>query len=167
MTVNPIPSPVRFGDSVICMSGYRGAAAVSIPLSAKGDLGDKPAADKVSWQHAAGTPYVPSPALAGELLYFTSTNEPVLTVLNAKTGKAVVNKERLDAVKSFYASPIVADGRVYFADRAGTTVVIKVGDKPDVLAVNKLDDAFDASPVAVGKQLFLRGQKALYCVEAR
>ena len=39
MTVNPIPSPVRFGDAVICVSGYRGAAAVSVPLDSKGDLG--------------------------------------------------------------------------------------------------------------------------------
>ncbi len=161
MTVNPIPSPVRFGDSVICLSGYGGAAGVSVPLASKGDLGTR---GKVDWRVASGTPYVPSPALAGDLLYFTQANSSVLTVLNAKTGKVVVDKERLPQVKEFYASPLVAAGRVYFVDRSGTTVVLKVDEAVDVLAVNKLDDPIDASPVAVGKQLFLRSEKHLYCI---
>lgn len=164
MTVNPIPSPVRYGDSVICVSGYKGAAAISIPLSAKGDLGER---GNVNWRYAAGTPYVPSPVLVGDLLYFTQTNDSVLTVLNAKTGKVVIDKERLPQVKSFYASPIAAAGRVYFVDRSGTTIVIKSGETLDVVSVNKLDDAIDASPVAVGKQLFLRGEKYLYCIETK
>ncbi len=164
MTVNPIPSPVRFGDSVICVSGYRGYSAVSIPLSATGDLGDK---GKVDWRYAAGTPYVPSPVLVGDALYFTQANEPLLTVLNAKTGKVVLDKERLPQVKNFYASPITAGGRVYFVDRNGTTVVLKAGDTLDVLSVNKLDDPIDASPVAIGKQLLLRSEKQLYCIEEK
>ena len=164
MTTNPIPSPVRYGDSVICLSGYGQAAAVSVPLASKGDLGES---GKVNWRHAAGTPYVPSPALAGDLLYFTQRNDSVLTVLNAKTGKVVIDRERLPQAKSFYASPLAAAGRVYLVDRAGTTVVIKSGETLDVLSVNKLDDPIDASPVAVGKQLFLRGAKYLYCIETK
>jgi hypothetical protein len=50
-------------------------------------------------------------------------------------------------------------------DRGGTTVVLKQSDKLEVLAVNRLDDPMDASPVVVGRQLFLRGTKYLYCVE--
>jgi len=164
MTVNPIPSPIRFGDSVICVSGYRGAAAMSIPLSSKGDLGER---GEVNWRYATGTPYVPSAVLVGDQLYFTQMNDPILTVLNAKTGKVVIDKERLPQAKSFYASPITAAGRVYFVDRGGTTIVLKSGDTLDVLSVNKLDDAIDASPVAVGKQLFLRGEKYLYCIEGK
>lgn len=164
MTVNPIPSPVRFGDSVICVSGYRGAAAVSIPLSSKGDLGEK---GKVNWRYASGTPYVPSPVLVGNDLWFTQMNDPLLTILNAKTGNVLVDKERLPQAKVFYASPITAAGRVYFVDRGGTAVVLKAGEGADVLSVNKLDDAIDASPAAVGKQLFLRGEKYLYCIEAK
>jgi outer membrane protein assembly factor BamB len=164
MTVNPIPSPVRFGDSVLCVSGYRGAAAVSVPLSSTGDLGTN---GKVNWRYGAGTPYVPSPVLVGENLVFTHANDPLVTVLNAKTGKAVIEKERLPQAKSFYASPITAAGRVYFADQKGVTIVVKIGGELDVLSVNKLGDPIDASPVAVGKQLFLRGEKYLYCIEAK
>lgn len=164
MTTNPIPSPIRFGDSVICVSGYGGAAAVSVPLGSTGDLADK---GKVNWRYASGTPYVPSPVLVGESLYFTAANDSVLTVLNAKTGKTVINKERLPQAGSFYGSPITASGRVYFTDRNGTTSVLKAGDTLDILSVNKLDDPIDASPVAVGKQLFLRGEKYLYCIESK
>jgi outer membrane protein assembly factor BamB len=164
MTVNPIPSPVRFGDAVIVMSGYRGAAAVSVPLSSRGDLGTDGA---VNWRTKPGAPYVPSPAVVGDKLYFTRTLEPMLSVLDAKTGKSVIENERLPQAQEFYASPVAAAGRVYFVDRQGTTVVLKAGDVPEVLAVNKLGDPIDASPVAVGKQLFLRSEKALYCVEGK
>jgi hypothetical protein len=88
-----------------------------------------------------------------------------LTVLDIKTGKALIDRERLPKATSFYASPAAASGRVYFVSREGTTVVVKQSDKLEVLAVNKLDDAIDASPAIVGKQLFLRGEKFVYCIE--
>ena len=164
MTVNPIPSPVRYGDSAIVMSGYRGAAAVSVPLGSKGDLGKE---GKTDWRTSPGTPYVPSPVLVGDRVYFTQANDGLLTILDAKSGKPGVAKERLPQVKSFYASPMTAAGRVYFVDRVGTTVVLKAGDAVELLAVNKLDDPIDASPVPVGKSLYLRGEKYLYCVEEK
>ena len=61
---------------------------------------------------------------------------------------------------------MAAAGRIYLVDRDGTTLVLKQGDKLEVLATNRLDDPIDASPVVVGKQLFLRGEKYLYCIEA-
>jgi outer membrane protein assembly factor BamB len=165
MTVNPIPSPVRYGDSVICVSGYRGSGGVSVPLDSTGDLGTD---GKVNWRYSSQTPwmpYVPSPLLLRDRLYFTQMNDPILTVLDAKTGKPVIDKERLPQARSLYASPVAAAGRVYFVDRSGIVVVLKAGDDLEVLAVNKLDEPIDASPVAVGKQLFLRGHNHLYCIE--
>jgi outer membrane protein assembly factor BamB len=163
MTVNAIPSAV-VGDGVVyCVSGYRGAAAVAISLDASGDVTDT---DKVLWHHGKGTPYVPSPLLAGDRLWFTQTNEALLTTLDIKTGKPVIDRERLPGLKSFYASPVAAGGRVYLVDREGTTLVLKQGDKLEVLATNRLNDPIDASPAVVGKQLFLRGEKYLYCIEA-
>ncbi|HVL14097.1 MAG TPA: PQQ-binding-like beta-propeller repeat protein, partial [Gemmata sp.] len=164
MTANPIPSPVRYGDAVVCVSGYRGSAAVSIPLSSMGDLGSD---GKVNWRHEGGTPYVPSPVLVGDKLYFTERNDATLTILDVKTGKPVVDKERLPSVRSFYASPITTAGRVYLTDQSGVTLVLKAGDEVDVLAANRLDDKIDASPVAVGKQLILRGHSSLYCIEEK
>jgi hypothetical protein len=97
-------------------------------------------------------------------LYFTQSNDAILTCLDIKTGKALIDRERLPELHSIYASPVCAAGRIYITGRDGTTLVIKQGDKLDVLATNRLDDPIDASPVVVGKQLFLRGEKFLYCI---
>jgi outer membrane protein assembly factor BamB len=164
MTVNPIPSPLKFGDAAICMSGYKGAVAVSVPLGSRGDLGTD---GKVNWRVSPGTPYVPSPVLVGDRLYFTQMNTEALTVLDAKTGKLILDKERLPQAKGFYSSPVTARGRVYFTDRSGTTVVLKDGETLDVLSVNKLGDVIDASPALAGKQLFLRSERCLYCIEEK
>jgi outer membrane protein assembly factor BamB len=164
MTVNAIPSAV-VGDGVVyCMSGYKGSAALAISLDATGDVTDS---DKVLWRYGKGTPYVPSPLLAGGRLWFTQMNDNLLTTLDVKTGKAVMDRERLPGLKTLYASPVAAAGRVYLVDREGTALVLKQGDKLEVLATNRLDDPVDASPVVVGKQLFLRGEKYLYCIEGQ
>ena len=161
-TVNAIPSPVADDARAYVMSGYRGAHAVAVPLEARGDLTGGPA---LAWQYSKGTPYVPSPLLAGGKLYFTQANDNLLTCLDAKTGKPWFERIRLDAATSFYASPVAAAGRIYLVDRSGTTVVLKEDTKVDVLAINELDDTIDASPALVGRQLFLRGHKYLYCLE--
>ena len=160
MTVNPIPSALRFGDSAIVVSGYRGAAAVSIPLKTKGDI----ELSQADWTYKKGTPYVPSPVLVDGKLYFTEANLNLLTVLDAKSGQPIIERERLPGVRQFYASPIYAGGRVYLTDRDGVTVVLKPGAALDVLATNKLGEPVDASPVAVGNRLYLRGEKHLWCL---
>lgn len=162
LTVNCIPSAVRYGDTVICMSGYRGAAALCIPLDSTGDLTDT---DKIVWSYKKDTPYVPSPLLSGDRLYFTRTNETFLTCLNAKTGAVIFDHQRLQGLSSLYASPVEAARRIYITDRDGATIVLERGDKLKVLALNRLEEPIDASPAVVGKQLFLRGAKHLYCIE--
>jgi outer membrane protein assembly factor BamB len=154
---------VRFGDHVICVSGYRGAFACSISLDATGDVTKS---DRLAWTLDKGTPYVPSPLLVDDRLYFTLRNEPVLTCLDARTGKPVYEGVRLPRLGTLYGSPTAAPGRIYLSDREGRTLVFKQGDKFEVLAQNRLPDSFDASPAIVGKSLFLRGEKHLYCVEA-
>jgi outer membrane protein assembly factor BamB len=161
-TVNAIPSPVRHGDKAICMSGYRGYFACAIPLDATGDVTDS---DAVAWRHHRGTPYVPSPLLYEGLLYFTRANSAILSCLEADTGEIVYEFERLSDLSSLYASPSAAAGKVYVTDRDGVTMVLKHGREFEVLAVNRLDDPIDASPVPVGKSLLLRGRQHLYCIE--
>jgi len=162
MTVNPIPSAVAAGDVVYVMSGYQGTAARAIRLGGHGDITDT---NQIVWKHDRGTPYVPSPLLLGQRLWFTQANANLLTVVDTASGKPVIDRERLPGVTNFYASPSAAAGRVYLVDRAGTTLVLKAGDKVEVLATNKLGDGIDASPVLVGKQLILRGEKFLWCIE--
>src|SRR5205085_1433276 len=135
MTVNPIPSPVAAGGVAYCVSGYRGAAACAVALDATGDV---TGTDKVLWRYGRGTPYVPSPLLLGDRLYFTQANNALLTSLDIKTGKPILDRERLPGLGDLYASPVAAAGRIYIVDRDGTTLVLKQGDQLEVLATNRL-----------------------------
>jgi outer membrane protein assembly factor BamB len=161
---NVTPCPVVLGDHVICMSGYRGSIAMSLPLDATGDI---TGSDRIAWRYNRDTPYVPSPLLYGDLLYFNKLNSAVLTCLDAKTGKPVLESTRMPGLSNIYASPVGAADRVYYVGRDGATLVFKRGATLDVLATNKLDDSFDASPAIAGRQLFLRGQKHVYCFETQ
>jgi outer membrane protein assembly factor BamB len=161
MTANAIPSPVAQGDTVYVTSGFRGSNLLAIRLGRQGDL---TGGDAIAWSHNRGTPYVPSPLLYDHRLYFFSGNEPRLSCFDVRTGKALYETQRVEELQGVYASPVGAAGRVYLVGRNGTTAVISHADRMEVLATNVLDDRIDASPVVVGKELFLRGHRFLYCI---
>ena len=93
-----------------------------------------------------------------------SGNKAIVSCYQAQTGKAWFTEERLEGIKSIYASPVGAAGRIYFVGRKGAATVIKLSEKFEVLATNKLDDEFDASPAIVGNELFLKGKANIYCI---
>ena len=162
MTESVIPSPMAAGDLFYAISGFKGAACLAIRYpAAHGDITDS---DIVAWKYDKDTPYVPSALLMNERLYFVENTKPLLTCLNAKTGKKLFGKERLAGIEGVYASILGANGHVYVVGRNGTTVVLKDGPEFKVQSTNKLDDEFDASPAAAGNELFLRGTKNLYCI---
>ena len=163
LTGNVTPCPVIDGDYVICMSGYKGYAAMAIPLTETGDISES---ETILWQRDRGTPYIPSPLLYDGLLYYNQSNQSILTCVDSKTGETVFGPERIGQLSNIYASPVGASGRVYITGRDGTTLVIQRSRTLTELATNRLDDRFDASPALAGKQLFLRGAKHLYCLEA-
>jgi hypothetical protein len=70
----------------------------------------------------------------------------------------------MEEMKNIYASAMGAAGRVYLVGRNGVTYVLKNSDTYEVLSVNKLDDTFDASPVVIGNELFLKGKNSIYCI---
>lgn len=160
-TMNVIPMPVTGNGLVYVASGFRGNSLQAIKLSAKGDVTDS--ADIV-WSFKKSTPYVPSPALSGERIYFIRSNDAILSCLNALTGEVHYQDKQLPGVRGgVYASPLVANGHVYIVGREGTTLALK--DKADfeVISTNSLDERIDASPVALDRELFLRGHEHLYC----
>jgi len=158
---NVIPTPVVACGMVFCTSGRRGNSLQAIELHRKGDLSNT---DAVKWHVKEATPYVPSPLLYGDKIYICSGNKAIISCYQAKTGKPLFVKQRLETIKEIYASPVGAAGRVYFVGRKGTTQVIKNSQEFQILATNTLDDKFDASPAIVGDQLFLKGKTYLYCI---
>ena len=143
------------------MTGFRGYALYAIPLDARGDLTDS---DKVAWRRNDGAPYVASPLIYDNFLYFTKERRGILSCVDVTTGKDVYSNQRLSGISTLYASLTGAASRVYITGRSGTTLVIKRGPKYEFLAINNLDEGVDASLAIVGKQLFLRGKKHLYCI---
>ncbi len=159
MTQNVIPSPVSANGIVYVTSGFRGSAALAIRLAgAKGDITGTPA---IAWRYDQDTPYVPSPLLYKDGLYFLKSNSAVLTRLDAATGKPSYT-ERLSGLSSVYSSPVAAGGRVYVTSREGVTAVLEAGPQVKVLALNTLADGIDASPAIADGEIYIRSYHHLY-----
>lgn len=161
MTTNAIPSPVVADGVVYIMSGFRGSNLLAIRLAgAKGDITDTA---QILWSHDKDTPYVPSPLLVDGRLYFLKVNTGILSCFDVATGESKFGPTRLESVANVYASPVAGGGRIYLAGRDGEVEVIEAGPEYKVLATNKFDDGFDASPAIVGNELYLRGRNHVYC----
>jgi outer membrane protein assembly factor BamB len=164
MTANAIPTPVHADGVVFLTSGFRGNALMAVKLAeARGDVTNTPA---VLWRYDRDTPYVPSPLLYGEQLYVLKSNNGILSSFDTKSGRKLYGEQRLEGVPNVYASPVGVAGRVYVAGRDGGVAVVQHGPEFKLLAVNQLEDGFDASPVPVDDELYLRGRKFLYRISA-
>ena len=129
---------------------------------ARGRLEDSSA---VLWQHERDTPYVATPLLYDDQLYLVKHLTNVLTALDATNGAVRIAPVRLPRLRQVYASPVGAAGRVYLFGRNGSAVVLRHGREFEVLAENELDDGIDATPALVGRRMYVRGRRALYCLE--
>ena len=161
-TMNAIPSAVHADGIVYVMSGYRGNNLQAIRLT--GASGDIASTDAIIWQLDRDTPYVPSPLLYDDALYVIKSNDGILSVFDPLTGEPHYQRQRLQGIPNVFASPVGAAGRVYIAGRDGTTLVIRHGDRYEVLASNTLDDGFDASPAIVDDEIYMRGYRYLYAI---
>ncbi|MFP6691482.1 MAG: PQQ-binding-like beta-propeller repeat protein, partial [Pirellulales bacterium] len=162
MSANIVATPVSADGVVFVGSSYEKRAMLAINLD--GAKGDITGTDKVLWSRFRGTPYVPSPLLYGNALYFLTHYQGILSRVNAKTGEDRPGAFRLGAIRNVYASPVAAADRIYITDLDGTTAVLSHGDIPRLLSINRLNDSFSASAAIVGEELFLRGKKHLYCI---
>jgi outer membrane protein assembly factor BamB len=162
LSSNIVATPVAGGGLLFAGSSYEKRALLAIRLDrAQGDI---TGSDRIAWTRSRGTPYVPSPLLYGESLYFLTHYQGILTRVEAATGFDRPGAIRLGGLRNIYASPVAGGGRVYVTDLDGQTLVLSDADRPEVLAVNVLNDEFAASAAIVGRELFLRGKTALYCL---
>ena len=162
LSANVVASPVAADGMLFAGSSYEKRSLLALRLEdARGDI---TGSDKVVWKTRQRTPYVPSPLLYGDALYYLRHYQGIVTRVEARTGKDSPGAFRLGGIRDVYASPVGAAGRVYITDRYGLTLVIEHDDSPEVLARNQLDDDFSASAAVVGGEIFLRGEKYLYCL---
>jgi outer membrane protein assembly factor BamB len=161
LSSNVVCSPVTDGVFVYAGSSYESQALLAIDLArAKGDV---TGTDVVPWVRRRATPYVPSLLLLDGSLYFLHHYQGFLSRVEARTGKEPERAFRLEGLDDIYASPVAAAGRIYVTDRGGTTAVLRPG-KLELLARNTLDDSFSASAALAGRELYLRGERYLYCL---
>jgi outer membrane protein assembly factor BamB len=163
LSQNVVSSPVFGHGLVIAGNSYYEQAMVAIRLD--GARGDLTGTDRVAWKLNRSTPYVSSPLLYDDTLYFLRHNQNILLRLDPLTGKARGEPIRLEGITDFiFASPVGAAGRIYITARDGRTVVLRHDRENAPLALNRLDDVFSASPALADKELYLRGEQFLYCL---
>jgi len=164
MTRNVIPNPTYADGILYLMSGFRGMALKAVDLAkAKGDITGTAA---ILWEYNQDTPYTPSAVLMDGKLYFLKGNNGIMTCLDAKTGKVIYSNQKLDGITNIFSSPTGNKDKIYVA-ATNVVDVVKAGAEFSLLAKNTLDDTFEASPVIVGNDLFVRGYKYLYCISGK
>lgn len=155
---NTIPQPVQHGDMVIVMSGYREPKLLAIRLGRQGNL---TGTDAIVWTQDRGLPYTATPALHDGVLYMI-TDTAMVSAFKAATGEPLYHQVRLPKPYNIKASPVIADGRIYYATEEGDVVVAKLGAPFEVIATNTLaDQFFVASPIILGGDIYLRSKTHL------
>jgi outer membrane protein assembly factor BamB len=157
-----VSSPVYGSGIVIAGNSYYEQAMVAIRLT--GAKGDITGTDRVAWKLNRLTPYVSSPLLYGDTLYFLRHNQNIISRLDPLTGNPRAEPLRLEGLRDIFSSPVGADGRIYITGRDGVTVVLRHDRENTLLGMNRLDDSFSASPALVDGELYLRGDHFLYCL---
>jgi outer membrane protein assembly factor BamB len=159
--LRPIASPVAANGLVIVGSGFQGAYLAAFRLDGQGDI---KGTNKVVWEITHDAPDVASPLLSTTgRLYFHKGKTGLLSCVDAATGKPHYFAQRI-GLDNPYASPIEAGGHIYLTARSGTTVVLADADNVKKLATNHLDETISATPAPVDNELFIRGDKHLYCI---
>ena len=149
-----VPRPV-YGDGLVYIcTGFQQPSLLAVKLDGKGDV----TKSKVVWKLDRGVPLTPSPLLVGNELYMVTDNG-IATCVDAKTGKEYW-RTRVGGNHS--ASPIYADGRIYFLSEEGESVVIAPGQQLKHLATNQIEGRTLASMAVSGGSIFIRSETHLY-----
>lgn len=151
-----VPRPVFANGLLFVCSGYNNPVLYAIRPDGSGDVTDT----HVAWSRTKSIPHNPSPLVVGDELYIVS-DRGVATCLDAKTGTEHW-QERIGS--GFSASPLFADGRIYFLDEDGKATVIAPGKQFQKLATNAVDGRTLASLAVSGGAMFLRTETHLYCL---
>jgi outer membrane protein assembly factor BamB len=149
-----VPRPVYGAGLVFIATGFNQPSLLAVRPDGKGDV----TRSHVAWKLSRGAPLTPSPLVLGDELYVVSDNG-IASCLDARTGE-LRWQQRLG--NSFSASPVLADGRIYFLDEDGRTTVVKAGTNGEVLATNVLEGPALASMAVASQSFFIRTATHLY-----
>lgn len=160
-TERPVASAITSNGLVFVGSGHRGSFLAAFNPAGQGDI---EGTDHVIWSIDRDTPDIASPLVSNGRLYFHKAKTGVITCVDAVTGKPIFGPTRTPGLDSIYASPVAAGGYVFLTARNGTTVVIKDANSFEVVSSNSVGETVDATPAPVDNELFIRGEKHLFCI---
>ena len=130
---------------------------LAIRLGGSGDMTDT----AIRWKYQRSVPQLPSPILFKGVLYMVNDNG-IVTTLNPKTGDVIKQGRLTGAPGAVFASPIAADGHLFFTTEAGAVVVVAPGGDLTVTAVNDLKEDTYATPALADGRIYIRTTQALY-----
>jgi len=151
-----IPRPVYAHGLVFICSGYNRPSLLAIRPDGVGDVTDT----HVAWSLDRGVPHTPSLLVVGDELYMVADNG-VASCLDARTGRRHW-QQRLDG--NFSASPLYADGKIFFQSEEGVGYVVEPSTSFKLLGKNDLKQRTLASYAVIEDALLIRTAERLYCI---
>jgi len=163
-----IPTPFAGHGLLFLASGYVGDSVrpvFAVRPGARGDISLKDGASSggpIAWSLPQAGPYNPSPLVYGDY-YYTLLDRGMMTCHDARTGREIYGKQRIDpAVSAFTASPWASNGKIFALSEDGDTFVMQTGPQFEVLGKNSLDEMSMATPAMSRGSLIIRTASKLY-----
>lgn len=158
---NNNPSAVAHDGVVYCIVSGPARSALAVRAGGRGDVTNS----HILWKSKKGS-NVSSPIYHKGHVYFVDDILGIFYCLDAKTGEIAYEERLVPPAREIYASPVLADGKLFYVSRRSGTFVLSAKPKFDLLAQNDLGDTsvFNASPVVNNGQWLLRSDRYLYCI---
>lgn len=161
----PVPTPI-VADGLIFLSSAHGRSKPlrAIRLGATGDVtptDNDEFGDHIAWYNERDGIYMQTPIVYGEYLYACRGNG-VLSCYEALTGERLYRERLGQGSTGFTASPVAADGRLYFTSEEGDVYVVKAGPTLEILATNQIDEICMATPAISNGMLIVRAKSHVY-----
>ena len=167
MSTITIPTPLATGDLLYISSGYVGdplRPAYAIRPGATGDISLRPGEQNstyIAWAQLQAASYNPSPIVYGDY-YYTLFDRGFLTAHDARSGREVYDKVRIEIGAAFTSSPWAYNGKIFALSEEGDTFVFRAGPKYELLGKNSLDEMCLATPAIARSSLIIRTASRLY-----
>ena len=163
----PCTTPV-LGHGLVFITNAHGRMRpiYAVRLDAKGDISlnrGETSNEFIPWSYPRRGSYQPTPLVYGDYL-FVGDNGGILTCYEAKTGKEMYREKIGGDLGSYSASPVAADGSMYFSDEYGNIHIIKASPRYEHLGKIEMGETLMASPAIAGKTLFIRARRHLFAV---
>jgi len=166
------PTPTFSEGFIIVSSGFVVEPVRPVTAFRPGATGDitmkegQTKSDYIAWRQNTAAPYIPSP-IAYRGYVFVLFDQGFIACYDAKTGKEIYGKTRIDVGASFSASPVAADGKIYCIAYDGTVSVVQAGREFNMIVQNKMDERTTASLAISDGTIYMRTYKALYAITAK